>query len=45
MQVPKVGAHEILVFADEVNGRPLRKLSDHTPEELFEAFLDKLYAA
>jgi IS30 family transposase len=36
---------EVLAFADELNGRPRRKLGYRTPEELFGAFLDKLYAA
>ncbi len=35
----------ILSAADELNGRPRRKLDYHTPEELFEAFLDRVYAA
>jgi IS30 family transposase len=36
---------EILAFADELNGRPRKKLGYRTPEELFEAFLDSVYAA
>ena len=35
----------ILSAADKLNGRPRRKLGYHTPEELFEAFLDRVYAA
>lgn len=35
---------EILYFADEINSRPRRVLGYHTPEELFEAFLDQVYA-
>ena len=35
----------ILSAADELNGRPRRKLGYNTPEELFEAFLDRVYAA
>ena len=36
---------DILSAADELNGRPRKKLGYHTPEELFEAFLDSEYAA
>ncbi|MEI3428518.1 MAG: IS30 family transposase [Christensenellales bacterium] len=36
---------DILAAADELNGRPRKKLEDRTPEELFEAFLDSVYAA
>ena len=35
---------DILSAADELNGRPRKKLGYHTPEELFEAFLDRVYA-
>ena len=35
----------ILAAADELNGRPRRKLGYRTPEELFELFLDAVYAA
>lgn len=35
----------ILQAADELNGRPRRKLGYCTPEELFEAFLDVVFAA
>jgi len=41
----KYSADYILASADELNGRPRRKLAYRTPEELFEAFLDKVYAA
>lgn len=34
---------DILVAADELNGRPRRKLGYCTPEELFESFLDSVY--
>ena len=49
--VPKGASREqytdedILAAADELNGRPRRKLGYRTPEELFEAFLDAVYAA
>ena len=36
---------DILAAADELNGRPRKKLGYRTPEELFEAFLDAVYAA
>lgn len=45
VSIEKFSDEEILAFADELNGRPRRKLGYRTPEELFEAFLDKLYAA
>lgn len=35
----------ILSAADELNGRPRKKLGYRTPEELFEQFLDSVYAA
>ena len=35
----------ILSAADELNGHPRKKLGYRTPEELFEAFLDAVYAA
>jgi IS30 family transposase len=38
-------AEEIFAAADELNGRPRKKLGYCTPEELFEAFLDSVYAA
>ena len=36
---------EILMFADKLNGMPRRNLGYHTPEELFDAFLDRVFAA
>ena len=35
----------ILSAADELNGRPRKKLGYRTPEELFDEFLDSVYAA
>ena len=35
---------EILSFADALNSRPRRVLGYHTPEDLFDTFLDKVYA-
>lgn len=34
----------ILSAADELNGRPRKKLGYRTPEELYESFLDSVYA-
>ena len=36
---------DVLHFADELNSRPRKRLNYQTPEELFDAFLDSLYAA
>ena len=35
----------ILAAADELNGRPRKKLGYRTPEELFDEFLDSVYVA
>ena len=35
---------DILSFADSLNSRPRRALGYHCPEELFDDFLDKVYA-
>ena len=43
--IEKYSAEDVLWFADELNSRPRKRLGYRTPEELFEAFLDKLYAA
>ena len=37
-------AEYILSAADELNARPRKKLGHATPEELFDAFLDQVYA-
>ena len=37
-------AEYIMSAADELNGRPRKKLGYRTPEELFEAFLDSVFA-
>lgn len=34
---------DILMAADKLNGRPRKKLGYHTPEELFDNFLDRVY--
>ena len=50
-QVPKgvsieaFSAEYILAAADELNGRPRKKLSYRTPEALFDEFLASVYAA
>ena len=36
---------DVLHFADELNCRPRKRLGYRTPEELFDEFLDSLYAA
>ena len=36
---------DILTAADELNGRPRKKLGYRTPEGLFDAFLDRIFAA
>ena len=38
-------ADEIMIFADIMNGLPRKLLGYHTPEELFEAELDRIYVA
>lgn len=38
-------ADEIMMFADIINGLPRKILGYHTPEELFDAELDRIYAA
>ena len=37
-------ADEIMIFADFINGLPRKLLGYHTPEELFDAELDRIYA-
>ncbi len=36
---------EVLIVADLLNGRPRKKLGYRTPEELFDQFLDAIFAA
>ena len=38
-------AEYILASADELNAHPRKKLGYATPEELFDSFLDRAYAA
>ena len=42
--VEQYSAEEILTFADLLNGLPRKRLHYATPEELFEAQLDRIYA-
>lgn len=37
-------AEDILFFSDTINGLPRKILNYHTPEELFETQLDRIYA-
>ena len=37
--------NEIRMFSDEINSLPRKRLSYHTPEEMFEKELDKIYAS
>ena len=39
------GAGEICFFADCINGLPRKILGYKTPEELFDCYLDRIYAA
>lgn len=45
VSLEKYSVEDILSAADELNGRPRKKLGYHTPEELFDAFLDVVFAA
>ena len=45
VSIEKYSPAQVLSFADELNGRPRRRLGYRTPEELFDAFLDTIYAA
>jgi IS30 family transposase len=45
VSIEKYSHEEILAFADEINGLPRKRLAYSTPEELFDAFLDAVYAA
>ena len=44
VSIEKYSHEQVLAFADEMNGRPRRRLGYQTPEELFDAFLDVVYA-
>ena len=45
VSIEQFSDEDVLTAADELNGRPRRKLGYRTPEELFEAFLDSVFAA
>ena len=45
VSIEAFSAAYILAAADELNGRPRKKLGYRTPEELFDEFLDSVYAA
>ena len=45
VSIDRYPAEEILAFSDEINGLPRRLLGYRTPEELFDTFLDKVFAA
>lgn len=34
---------QVLMFSDEINSMPRKRLAYHTPEELFEEQLDQIY--
>lgn len=45
VSLEKYSGEDILSAADELNGRPRKKLGYHTSKELFDAFLDAAFAA
>ena len=45
VSIEQYSDEDILTAADELNGRPRRKLGYRTPEEHIEAFLDSVFAA
>lgn len=44
VSIEKFSPVQVLSFADELNGRPRKRLGYRTPEDLFDAFLDNVYA-
>jgi transposase, IS30 family len=44
VSIEKFSPEQVLSFADELNGRPRKRLGYRTPEELFDEFLDSVYA-
>ena len=42
--IDRYHAEEILAFSDEINGLPRKLLRYRTQEELFDTFLDKVFA-
>jgi len=45
VSIERYTTEDVLRFADDLNSRPRKRLGYRTPEELFDAFLDSLYAA
>jgi IS30 family transposase len=45
VSIERYSAEQILSYADELNGRLRRRLGYRIPEELFDVFLDSIYAA
>ena len=45
VSIEQFSSEDILAAADSMNGLPRKALGYATPEELFEAFLDAVYAA
>ena len=45
VSIDRYHPEEVLTFSDEINALPRKLLGYLTPEELFDAFLDKVYAA
>ena len=45
VSIERYRPEDVLAFSDELNGLPRKRLGYSTPEELFEAFLDSIYAA
>jgi IS30 family transposase len=42
--VDEYSTDEILRMADKMNARPRKSLGYYRPDELFDAFLDKMYS-
>lgn len=45
MSIHRLTNKQILLFADEINATPRKRLDYRTPENLFEAQLDRIYTA
>lgn len=45
VSIDRYRSEDVLTFSDEINALPRKLLGYRTPEELFETFLDKVYAA
>lgn len=45
VSIDRYRSEDVLAFSDEINGLPRKLLGYCTPEELFDAFLDKVYVA